>query len=77
MAVTEIDKYVIKKVKKIRLEKGFSQSKLAFELDQSNSFIKKIEAGKYEKKYNVSHLYEIAKILDCSICDFFPKNNKL
>ena len=47
--VGEIDKYVIEKVKEKRIEKGFSQSQLAFELDQSNSFIKKIESGKYGK----------------------------
>lgn len=71
--VGEIDKYVIEKVKEKRIEKGFSQSQLAFELDQSNSFIKKIESGKYGKKYNVGHINAIAKILECSIYDFFPK----
>lgn len=71
--VEEIDKYIIQKVKDKRLEKGFSQSRLAFELDQSNSFIKKVESGKYGKKYNVAHLNRIAIILDCSIRDFFPE----
>lgn len=68
-----IDEYVIKKVKEKRKEKGLSQSQLAFELDQSNSFIAKVESGKYDKKYNVHHLNEIAKILGCSFADFFPK----
>lgn len=71
--VGEIDKYVIQKVKEKRIEKGYSQSQLAFELDQSNSFIKKVESGKYGKKYNVGHINAIAKILECSIHDFFPE----
>ena len=74
--VTEINKYVIKKVRAKRLEKGFTQSRLAFELDQSTSFIKQIESGKYGKKYNISHLFEIAKILECGVGEFFPKDNK-
>lgn len=67
-----IDKYVIRKVKEKRKEKSYSQSQLAFELDQSNSFIAKVESGKYDKKYNVHHLNEIAKILGCNLTDFFP-----
>ena len=70
--VSSIDKYVIQKVKEIRLAKGFSQSQLAFELDQSNSFIAKVESGKYGKKYNVYHLNQIAIVFDCSPKDFLP-----
>lgn len=69
-----VDKYVIKKVKEKRLEKGLSQSQQSFELDQSNSLIAKVESGKYDKKYNVHHLNEIAKVLGCSPMDFMPKN---
>jgi len=71
--VAPIDKYVIQKVKEKRVEKGFSQSQLAFELNMSNGVIGKIESGKYGKKYNVAQLNEIAKVLECSIGDFFPK----
>jgi transcriptional regulator with XRE-family HTH domain len=72
--VSAIDKYVIEQVTKRRIEKGLSQSQLAFELNQSNGFIAKVESGKYGKKYNVYHLNEIAKVLECSIKDFFPNN---
>ncbi len=68
-----IDKYVIQKVKEMRLKKGLSQSQLSFELDLSNSLISKVESGKYNKKYNIYHLNEIAKVLDCSLSDFLPK----
>ena len=73
--LTEIDKYVIGKVKEKRVEKGMSQSALAFELEMSNGVIGKIESGKYGKKYNVAQLNEIARVLDCSIRDFFPKGH--
>ena len=71
--VSKVDKYVIQKVREKRLQKGFSQSQLAFELDLSTSFIAMIESGKYDKKYNVDHLNEIAKILECSPKDFQPE----
>ena len=71
--VSAIDKYVIEKVKERRLKKGISQSQLAFELNLSNGFIGMIESGKYEKKYSVSQLNEIAKVLECSPRDFLPK----
>jgi len=71
--VSSIDKYVIQKVKELRLNKGFSQSRLAFELEQSNSFIAKVESGKYGKKYNIYHLNQIAIIFECSPKDFLPK----
>ena len=69
---SKIDKYVIEKVREWRLEKGLSQSQLAFELDISTGFIAMVESGKYPHKYNVHHLNEIAKILECSAKDFFP-----
>jgi transcriptional regulator with XRE-family HTH domain len=71
--ITEVDKYVIEKVKERRVKKGFSQSQLAFELELSNGFIGMIESGKYGKKYSVSQLNEIAKVLECSPRDFLPK----
>jgi len=72
--VTEVDKYVIQKVKERRVKKGLSQSQLAFEIGlASKSFIAMLESGKYGKKYSVAQLNEIAKILECSPRDFLPK----
>ena len=69
-----IDKYIIERVKEKRIEKGLSQSQLAFELEVSNGVIGKIESGKYDKKYSVRQLNKLAKILDCSPRDFWPKS---
>lgn len=70
--VSDIDRYVIEKIKEKRMEKGISQSQLAFELDISTGFIAMIESGKFSKKYNISHLNKIAKIFECSPRDFLP-----
>jgi len=71
--ISEIDKYVIGKVKERRLQQGFSQSQLAFELDVPTSFIAMIESGQYNKKYNVTHINNLAKALGCSPKDFMPE----
>ncbi len=70
--ITKIDKYVIQRVREERLAKGMSQAKIAFELDVPTSFIAMIESGKYEKKYNVAHLNELARIFECAPKDFLP-----
>lgn len=72
---TEIDLYVINRIKEIRVAKKMTQSDLALALGMSNGFIGQIESPKYRAKYNVSHLNEIAKIFECSIRDFFPENS--
>jgi len=70
---SKIDRYVIERIREKRLEKGMSQSQLAFELGMATTgFIAMLESGKYAKKYNIEHLNEIARILECSPRDFLP-----
>lgn len=71
--IEEIDKYVIAKVKDRRIEKGISQSGLAFELGVSNGFIGMVESGKFSHKYSIAQLNKIALLLDCSPKDFLPE----
>lgn len=70
---SKIDHYVINKVKEKRLEMNLSQADLAYELKVSVGFIGKIENDKYPSHYNIKHLNQLAKILDCSPQDFLPK----
>lgn len=70
---TEIDQYVIDRVLKMRKEQKLSQSDLAFCIHVSKGFISAVENPKSRAKYNVTHLNEIAKALNCSFADFFPK----
>ena len=69
----KIDQFVINMVKEKRLEKNISQADLAYELGISVGFIGKIESTKYPSHYNVKHLNQLAKILECSPQDFLPK----
>jgi transcriptional regulator with XRE-family HTH domain len=70
---TKIDLYVIARVKEKRLEKNISQAELANELGMSVGFIGKVESPKYPSHYNIKHLNQLAKILDCSPQEFLPK----
>ncbi len=70
---SEIDQFVINKVKERRLEKNLSQAALAFELEMSVGFIGNVESPKYASHYNIKHLNQLAIILECSPQDFLPK----
>jgi transcriptional regulator with XRE-family HTH domain len=69
---SKIDLYVISKVKEKRTSKEMSQADLAYELSVSVGFIGKAESKKYPTHYNLRHLNELAKILQCSPQEFLP-----
>lgn len=68
-----IEQYVIDKVREKRKEAGLSQAALAHLLDVSEGFIGNIESPKYQDKYSIYHLNELAKIFKCSPRDFLPE----
>ena len=70
---SKIDLYVINRVKEKRTEKNLSQADLAYELGMSVGFIGKVESENYASHYNIKHLNELARILNCSPQDFLPK----
>lgn len=72
-SLDEIEKYLIKRVKELREKKGLSQVSLSLALGKSTTFISDIEAPSKKAKYNVKHLNDIAKILECSPKDFWPE----
>ncbi|MDI9257952.1 helix-turn-helix domain-containing protein [Flavobacterium sedimenticola] len=57
----------------MRESKGLSQVSLSLSLGKSTTFISDIEAPSKKAKYNVKHLNDIAKILECSPKDFWPE----
>lgn len=68
-----IEQYIIDKVREIRTAKKISQAAIAYGLGfESTSYIGEIESSKSTDAYNIDHLNEIAKILDCSPKDFWP-----
>jgi len=70
--MSQIDAYVIKRVKEMREARGISQSELATMMEISNGFIGQAESPNYRAKYNINHLNKLAIIFDCSFAEFFP-----
>jgi len=56
----------------MRKEHGLSQLELSQKLDLNDSFISHVESTSKRAKYNINHLNQIAKILNCSPKDFWP-----
>lgn len=74
---TPIEQYIVDQVRTRREQLGISQESLAFSLGfESQVYISKIESpnDKYNTSYNVNHLNEIARILNCSPKEFWPEN---
>ena len=69
---SQIEAYVIHRVKEKREQSKLSQSELATALEVSNGFIGQAESPNYPTKYNLNHLNKLAIILKCSIKDFLP-----
>jgi len=59
-------------IKNLRIQKGFSQMKLANAMGyDSVGHIAKAEIYKYGKKFNLEHLFKICIILNVSMYDIF------
>jgi len=69
---SEIETYVINKVREKREQAKLSQSELAVKLDVSNGFIGQAESSRSPSKYNLNHLNKLAVIFSCSVKDFLP-----
>jgi transcriptional regulator with XRE-family HTH domain len=71
-------KQIGKNVKNLRTKKGFSQLKLANSMGyDSVEHIAKAEIYKYDKKFNLEHLFKICSILDVSIYDIFEGTDEI
>lgn len=70
---SDIDLYIIDKVKTLRIEHKMSQAVLAVKLEVSDAFIGQIENPKNRCKYSVEQLNKLAKIFNCSPRDFLPE----
>lgn len=63
---------VSKNIKNARLSAGISQMDLALKIGiKSVAFYSNCENMKYEKHFNLEHIYKIAKELDVPIINFF------
>ncbi|WP_036603390.1 helix-turn-helix domain-containing protein [Olivibacter sitiensis] len=69
---SDIELYVINKVREMRTARNVSQAELALKLGLSVGFIGHIESPKHRAKYNLNHINELAKVFGCSVKDFLP-----
>lgn len=73
--LTEIERFVIDRVRKLRIEKNISQADLALSIGVSIGFIGKVESLKYNSKYNLNHINNIAKVLNISPKQLLPEKS--
>jgi transcriptional regulator with XRE-family HTH domain len=72
MDIREQLKYIIEKMKAIRIKNGVSQMDLSLRANLSQSFIANLEKGK--KQPSVLTLIRIAEALNVNPQDFFPES---
>ncbi|MBW8683546.1 hypothetical protein [Chitinophaga rhizophila] len=72
MSKTPIDQFIIDKVKEIREKQDVSQEKLSVGAGYYKTLVANAERLERPEKYNIYHLNSFAKILKCSIKEFFP-----
>jgi transcriptional regulator with XRE-family HTH domain len=70
---SDIEWYVIQKVKEKRIEMDLTQTQLSIELGLASGWVGKVESRKIRDKYNLNHLNDLARIFKCSPQDFLPK----
>ncbi|NWK65036.1 MAG: helix-turn-helix transcriptional regulator [Sediminibacterium sp. Gen4] len=71
--MSKIERYIIQKVKELRVANGMTQISLSQKLNMSDSFIGHVESPKRRDKYNLKHINALAKIFKCSPRDFLPE----
>lgn len=72
--ILELYKNISQNVKKLRESKKITQLDLALELGiKSVAFYSNCENNKYNKHFNLEHLYKIAKALDIDICELLKQ----
>lgn len=71
---TPADIYVIEAIRKERMAQKVSQAMLAYGIGVSKGFIGMAESPRYDIKYNVNHINEIAKFLAARPAISCPKN---
>ena len=74
--ISEIDKYIINRVREMRESQGLTHMDLSLRLGKCVAFIGDIEAPSKKVKYNVIHLNDIAKIFGYSLVLGIPTTNK-
>jgi len=68
--IDNFHKKIGENVKKYRMKKGYSQLQLSYALNyKSVGLISQAELYLNKQHFNLEHLYKIAFVLECDICD--------
>lgn len=69
-------KLILKNIKKFRLERKFTQEKLALSMGFTTAtFYTNAESHKRGKHFSLEHIIKISKILDVKIENFFKEDD--
>ncbi len=72
---TEIELFIINKVRELREERNVGQKRLSMELKLSTSYVGQAEDPYNKAKYNHNHLNEIARFFNVPFSYFFPETH--
>ena len=72
---TEIELFIIKKVRELREARNVGQKNLSLELKLSISYVGQAEDIYNDVKYNLNHLNEIARYFNVPFSYFFPETH--
>lgn len=70
----DIKKTIVKNIRKVRKEKGYTQEDVALMSEISYGFYKGIETGK--KGFSVDTIYKISVVLEVNLDFLFGKSNQ-
>ncbi|KAA6350931.1 hypothetical protein EZS27_001778 [termite gut metagenome] len=70
---TELESYIIDRVREKRIEKNLSQRAFADYVNLSQSFVAHCENPRQKEKYNINHINDFAKFFECSLYEFIPE----
>ncbi|WP_418408044.1 helix-turn-helix domain-containing protein [Alistipes sp.] len=69
---SEVDMYVIRRIKEKRKELGISQRTLSELLNHSLGYVGQVETPHCPAKYSAHDIFLIAKEFNCAAGEFFP-----
>lgn len=72
---TEIELYIISKVRELRESRKIGQQKLSIEIKVDASFVGHAESLKHSAKYNFNHINEFARFFNVPFSYFFPETH--
>lgn len=69
---SEVDMYIIQRIREKRKEAGISQRTLSEILNRSLGYVGQVETPHCPAKYSAFDIFIIAKEFDCPAGEFFP-----